>query len=200
MKHKSVLVFLIIVTVTFSVQHTYASTAADLDYGIMIENADFIIVGNVTRIHNNTYTYVTIAIKEFVTNPQNISQITITIGGELQGAGELSRDSFEVGERVFVFVEKIGPYHRVLYGEAGKYTVVDEKPPYIHSSQGIISGWNTAPGWNPRIVVHSDADPIGHGTTNLFPFYLAQILFAVLLIPFLFVFMKRRKKKDQRRE
>jgi len=181
MKHKSVLVFLIIVTVTFSVQHTYASTAADLDYGIMIENADFIIVGNVTRIHNNTYTYV-------------------TIGGELQGAGELSRDSFEVGERVFVFVEKIGPYHRVLYGEAGKYTVVDEKPPYIHSSQGIISGWNTAPGWNPRIVVHSDADPTGHGTTNLFPFYLAQILFAVLLIPILFVFMKRRKKKDQRRE
>ena len=55
---------------TFSVQHTYASTPADLDYGIMIEKADFIIVGNVTRIHNDTYTYVTIAIKEFVTNPQ----------------------------------------------------------------------------------------------------------------------------------
>ncbi len=71
MKHKSGLVFLIIVTVTFSVQQTYASTAADLDYGIMIENADFIIVGNVMRIRNDTYTYVTIAIEEFVTNSQN---------------------------------------------------------------------------------------------------------------------------------
>ncbi len=123
-----------------------------------------------------------------------MSQITITIGGELRGAGDLSRDSFEVGERVFVFVEKIGPYYRVMLGEAGKYTVVDEMPPSIHSSQGIIGGWNTAPGWNPRIVVHSDADPTGHETTKLFPFYLAQILFAVLLIPLLVVFMKRRKK------
>ncbi len=191
MKHKSVLAFLIIVTATFRVQNIYASTPADLNYGAMIEKADFIIVGNVTRIHNDTFTYVTIAITEFVTNPQNMSQITITIGGELQSAGEVSRDSFEVGERVFVFVEKIGPYHRVLYGEAGKYTVVDERPPYI--SHGIIGGWNTAPDWKPRIVVHSDADTTGHGTTNLLPFYLALILFAVLLISLLFVFMKRRK-------
>ena len=95
---------------------------------------------------------------------------------------------------MFVFVEKIGPYYRVMLGEAGKYTVVDEWPPYIHSSKGIIGGWNTAPGWIPRIVVHSDAEPTGHGTTNLFPFYLVQVLFAVLLISLLFVFLKRRKK------
>ena len=82
MKHKSALVFLIILAVTFSVQQAYASTAADLDYGIMIENADFIIVGNVTRIQNDTYTYVTIAIEDFVTNTQNMSQITITPLGE----------------------------------------------------------------------------------------------------------------------
>ncbi len=194
MKHISALAFLIIFAVTFSVQPTYASTAANLDYDILIENADFIIVGNVTRIRNDTFTYVTIAIEEFVTNPQNMSQITITIGGEFQGAGEISRDSFEVGENVFVFVEKIGPYYRVLNGHAGKYTVVDEMPPSIHSSQGIIGGWNTAPGWNPRIVVHSDAEPIAQITTNLSPLYITQILFAVLLIPLLIVFMKRRKK------
>lgn len=114
---------------------------ADLDYDSMIEKAEFIIVGNVTRIRSDTYTYVTIAIEEFLTNPQSMSQLTITIGGELQGAGGLSRDSFEVGERVFVFVEKIGPYHRVLYGEAGKYTVVDERPPIVYmvsSADGIL--------------------------------------------------------------
>ena len=64
MKHKAVLAFLIIFTWTYSVQRTYASSAAELDYEIMIEKADFIIIGNVTRIHNNTFTYVTIAISE----------------------------------------------------------------------------------------------------------------------------------------
>ncbi len=70
MKYKAVLAFLIIFTWTYSVQHTCASSAAELDYDGMIERADFIIVGNVTNIHNNTFTYVTIAITEFVTNPQ----------------------------------------------------------------------------------------------------------------------------------
>ena len=88
MKHKAVLVFLILFTMTFSVQHTYASSAAVLDYYAMIEKADFIVVGNVTRIHNDTYTYVTIAIKEFVTNPQNMSQMRARGEERSQGLGQ----------------------------------------------------------------------------------------------------------------
>ena len=34
-----------------------ASIAADLDYDAMIERADFIVVGDVTRVHNCTFTY-----------------------------------------------------------------------------------------------------------------------------------------------
>ena len=64
MKNKSGLVFLIIVVTAYSVQNTYASLASFLDYDVMIEKVDFIIVGNVTRIQYYTYTYVTIAIRE----------------------------------------------------------------------------------------------------------------------------------------
>ena len=194
MKYKAVLAFIIIFTQTYSVQHTCASVAAVLDYDAMIERADFIIVGNVTRIHNYTFTYVTIVITEFVTNPQNMSQIIITIGGELQHAGELSRDSFEVGERVFVFVEKIGPYYRVLSAEGGKYRVLEEWPSYVGTPYiTILGGWHTSD-WRPRSVVHGVANSTGHGTVNLFPIVFTQILFAVLLIPILFLLMKRRKK------
>jgi len=180
MKHKAVLVFLIIVTMTFSVQHTYASSAAVLDYDIMIEKADFIVVGNVTRIHNYTYTYVTIAIREFVTNPQNMSQITITIGGELQHAGELSRDSFEVGERVFVFVEKIGPYYRVLSGEAGKYRVW-ERSTIKYARHDIINGWAAVPGLGYRTVIYSNLT--GADSSNGAPSSLAGTKPAVMAVP-----------------
>ena len=50
-----------------------SSLPSELNYEAMIEKADFIIVGNVTRIHGNTFTYVTVGIEEFVTNPQNMS-------------------------------------------------------------------------------------------------------------------------------
>jgi hypothetical protein len=156
MKHKLVLVFLIIVKLTFSVQHTYASSAAVLDYDIMIEKADFIIVGNVTRIHNNTYTYVSIAIKEFVINPQNMSQVTITIGGEVyDGEGSTvytPHDLFYVGERVLVFVKKIGPYYRVLYGEAGKYSVREGAPYAGLTLKTVIDNWRTPVDYHPRLA------------------------------------------------
>ena len=193
MKNKSGLVFLIIVVTAYSVQNTYASLASVLDYDVMIEKADFIIVGNVTRIQYYTYTYVTIAIREFVTNPQNMSQITITIGGELRLAGEISRDSFYVGERVLVFVEKIGPYYRVLLGDGGKYRVLEEWPSYVGTPYiTILGGWHTSD-WRPRSVVHGVAKSTDHGTVNLLPIVFTQIFFAVLLIPILFVFMKRKK-------
>ena len=133
-------------------------------------------------------------ISEFVTNPQNMSQVTITIGGELQFAGEISKDSFEIGETVFVFVEKIGPYYRVLYGDGGKYRVLEEWPSYVGTPHiTILGGWHTS-GRRPRSVVYGVAKSTGHGTVNLSPIVFAQILFAVLLIPILFVLMKRRKK------
>ena len=142
-----------------------ASIAADLDYDAMIESADFIIVGNVTRIHNYTYTYVLIAIREFVTDPQNMSQITITIGGELQHAGELSRDSFEVGERVFVFVEKIGPYYRVLSGEAGKYRVQEGAPHVGLTLKTVIDNWRTPVDYHPRLAFNESVeDPVPSGS------------------------------------
>jgi len=177
-------------------------TETDISYGRMIEEADFIVVGNVTRIHETSFVNVTIAVEEYLTNPQNDSEIMLSARDAVVGLKSVgpniatlsNSDLFEVGERVFVFVERQGPRLWVLDGEAGKYTVVDEMPPYIHSSQGIIGGWNTAPGWKPQIVVHSDAKPTGHEITNLFPSYLTQILFAVLLIPLVFMFMKKRKK------
>ena len=144
-----------------------ASSAADLDYDIMIEKADFIIVGNVTRIQYYTYTYVTIAIREFVTNPQNMSQITITIGGELlQHAGEISRDSFYVGERVFVFVKKIGPYYRVLSGEAGKYSVREGAPHGGSTFKTVIGNWRTPVDFHPRLAFNeSTQDLVSPGST-----------------------------------
>ena len=183
------------------IENVRGFTETDINYRRMVEEADFIIVGNVTRIHGTSFVNVTIAIEEYLTNPQNYSEITLSARDAVVGFKRMgvststlsNSDLFEVGERVFVFVERQGPRFWVLDGEAGKYTVVDERPPYIHSSQGIIDGWNTAPDWKPRIVVHSDAKPIGGGITNLFLSYLAQILFAVLLIPLLFVFLKRRK-------
>jgi hypothetical protein len=183
-------------------------TETDISYRRMIEEADFLIVGNVTKIHEASFVNVTIAVEEYLTNPQNYSEITLSARDAVVGFKRVgvktstlsNSDLFEVGERVFVFVEKQGSRFWVLDGEAGKYTVVDERPSYIHSSQGIINGWNTAPGWNPRIVYHSDGDSTGRRTVNLYPLYLAQVLFAVLLIPLLFMFRKRRKKRDQRGE
>lgn len=192
MKHKVALAFLLIATSIFRVQSAYASSADVPDYDEMIDRTDFIVVGSVTRIHNDTYTYVTIAIEEYLTNPQNISQITITIGGELQHAGELSGDSFQVGERVFVFAEKIGPYYRVMSGETGKYTVLEEWPPYVNTYNEIINGWRTSPDLWPRSVVYTVFKSTGHGRVNLFPLMLVQILAAVLLIPALYLFLKRR--------
>lgn len=133
-----------------------ASLAADLDYEAMIERADFIIVGNVTRIHNNTYTYVSIAITEFVTNPHNMSQVTITIGGEAyDGEGSTvytPHDLFYVGERVLVFVKKIGPYYRVLYGEAGKYMVREGAFYAGLTLKTVIDNWRTPVDYHPRLA------------------------------------------------
>jgi len=153
----------------------------------MNEKADFIIIGNVTRIHNYTFTYVTIAITEFVTNPQNMSQITITIGGELQHAGELSRDSFEVGEKVFVFVERIGPFYRVMSGEAGKYRV-QEGPPHVSLTfTTVINNWSTPIGYHPRLVFNeSMQDLVSSGSTvDDVLTVVAVVLIFILLLAYL---------------
>ena len=161
-----------------------ASLAADLDYEAMIERADFIIVGNVTRIHNNTYTYVSIAITEFVTNPHNMSQVTITIGGEAyDGEGSTvytPHDLFYVGERVLVFVKKIGPYYRVLYGEAGKYRVW-EMSTIKYDLRKIVNGWYAVPGLSYRTVVYSNLT--GADSSNGAPSALVGSEPAVLAVP-----------------
>ena len=185
------------------IENVRGLTETEINYGRMIEEADFIIVGNVTRIHETGFVNVSIAVEEYLTDPQNYSEITLSARDAVVGFKSVgtniatisNSDLFEVGERVFVFVERQGPRFWVLDGEAGRYTVLDEWPSYIHGSQGIIGGWNTAPGWKPRIVVHSDAKPTGHGTANILPVILAQILFAVL-VPILFVLIKNMKAQS----
>ena len=133
-----------------------ALIAADLDYDAMIESADFVIVGDVTRVHNYTFTYVSIAVREFVTDPHNMSQVTITIGGEVyDGEGSTvytPHDLFYVGERVLVFVKKIGPYYRVLYGEAGKYMVQEGAPHAGFTLKTVIDNWRTPVDYHPRLA------------------------------------------------
>ena len=51
MKHKSFFVYFIIVTATFSVQKLSASTPADLDYGVMIDDADTTHVASTNLLH-----------------------------------------------------------------------------------------------------------------------------------------------------
>ena len=161
-----------------------ALIAADLDYDAMIESADFIIVGDVTRIHNYTYTYVTIAIREFVTDPQNMSQVTITIGGGVyDGEGstiDTPHDLFYVGERVLVFVKKIGPYYRVLYGEAGKYRVW-ERSTIKYGLRKIVNGWYAVSGLRYRTVVYSNLT--GADSSNGAPSALAGTEPAVMAVP-----------------
>ncbi|MBA7605864.1 hypothetical protein ES703_12999 [subsurface metagenome] len=142
------------------IENVRGFTETDINYRRMVEEADFIVVGNVTRIHGTTYVYVTIAVEEYVTKPQNYSEMTLSVRDAVVGFGRVGEnvsvisnsDLFEVGERVFVFVERRGPRLWVLDGEAGKYTVIEEWPPYVRSFHGIIDGWSTAPGWKPRMV------------------------------------------------
>lgn len=175
----------------------YRPDGREINYTSMVEEADFIIVGNVTRIHLTSYVYVTIDIEEYVANPQNFTQITLSVKNIFLYTGNFSfshGDVFNVGEKVLVFVEKYGPRFWVLEGEAGKYLVLDEWPSYVHTHSTIINGWHTTPDWKPRSVVYTVFKSTGQGRLNLLPLILVQILFAVLLIPILFVLMKRRRK------
>ena len=159
------------------IENVRGFTETDIDYRRMVEEADFIVVGNVTGIHGTSYVYVTLAVEEYVTNPQNLTEMTLSVRDAVVGFGRVggnvsalsNSDLFEVGERVFVFVERRGPRLWVLDGLAGKYTVIEEWPPYIHSTRGIIDGWSTAPGWSPRVVHLSDAKPTGHKIVSLDP-------------------------------
>ena len=142
------------------IENVRGFTETDIKYRRMVEEADFIVVGNVTRMHGTNYVYVTIAVEEYVTKPQNLTEITLSVRDAVVGFGRVggnvsaisNSDLFEVGERVFVFVERRGPRLWVLDGLAGKYTVIEEWPPYIRSHYGILDGWSTAPGWKPRMV------------------------------------------------
>jgi hypothetical protein len=154
----------------------------------MIEKADFIVVGNVTRIHNDTFTYVTIAITEFVANPLNMSQVTITIGREAyDGEGSTvytSHDLFYVGERVLVFVKKIGPYYRVLSGEAGKYSVREGAPKVGLTFKTVIGNWCTPVDFHPRLAFNeSTQDLVSSGSTvdEVLTVAAAVLIFILLL-------------------
>lgn len=169
----------------------------EINYTSMVEEADFMIVGNVTRVHLTSYVYVTIDIEEYVTNPQNYTQITLSVKNIFLTLSNYSfshGNVFDVGEKVLVFVEKYGPRFWVLEGEAGKYLVLDEWPSYVNTHSTIINGWRTTPDWKPRSVVYAVFKSTGQGRLNLLPLILVQILFAVLLIPMLFVLLKRRRK------
>ena len=176
----------------------YRPDGWDINYTSMVEEADFIIVGDVTRIHQTGYVYVTIDIEEYVTNPQNYTQITLSVKNIVLYIGNSSfshGDLFDVGEKVLVFVEKHGPRYWVHEGEAGKYLVLEERPSYVNTTDIIVNRWRTAPGWKPRVAVYSVARSTGSGgAERAYPLYFTQILFAVLLIPLLFLFLKRRKK------
>jgi len=175
----------------------YRPDERDINYTNMVEEADFIIVGNVTRIQQTSYVYVTIDIEEYLTNPQNYTQITLSAKNIFLYADNFSfshGDLFDVGEKVLVFVEKSGPRYWVHGGEAGKYLVLEEWPSYVDTHSTIIDGWQTTPDWKPRSVVYSIFQSTGQGRVNLLPLYFTQILFAALLIPLLFLLLKRRRK------
>jgi hypothetical protein len=163
----------------------------------MVEEADFIIVGNVTRIHQTSYVYVTIDIEEYVTNPQNITQITLSVKNIFLHIDNFSfshGDLFDVGEKVFVFVEKYGPRYWVHEGGAGKYLVLEEWPSYVNTTDIIVNRWRTAPGWKPRVTVHSVARSTSDEAQRVYPWDYGLILFTIFLFLLLLVFMKRRKK------
>jgi hypothetical protein len=176
----------------------YRPDERDINYTSMVEEADFIIVGYVTRIHLTSYVYVTLDIEEFVTNLQNFTQITLSVKNivvELSNSSFSAGDLFEVGEKVLVFVEKNGPRYWVLEGEAGKYRVIEEWPSYVNTHNIIINGWRTTPNWKPRVALYGVARSTGGGgPERIYLWNFALKLLAVLLIPLLFVFMKRRKK------
>lgn len=187
------------------IENVRGFTETDIKYRMMVEEADFIVVGNVTGIHGTSYVYVTIAVEEYVTNPQNYSEITLSAREAVVGFKRVgpnvsalsNSDLFEVGERVFVFVERQGPRLWVLDGEVGKYTVIDEWPPYIRSHHGILDGWSTAPEWKPRMVRHyspridREFGPVGvaaFSTSQPWGPYVVLVTMGLLL-----VFMKWRK-------
>ena len=132
--------------------------------------------------------------------------MTITIGGELQPAGGISRDSFYVGEKVLVFVEKVGPYYRVYFGEAGKYRVGEDSYTGLER-RTIIDGWYAIPDLWERTVVYSNgtgADSAGGGAPSNLVEEPARVddrravIWSVWLIPVfvvaLLVLMKWRKR------
>jgi len=185
------------------IENVRGFTETDIKYRRMVEEADFIVVGNVTGIHGTSYVYVTIAVEEYLTKPQNYSEITLSARDAVVGFKHVgvnvstlsNSDLFEVGERVLVFVEAQEPRLWVLDGEAGKYTVIEEWPPYIRGFREVVDGWSTAPEWKPRMVhyypaVISLGPTVGTAISTSQPWgpYVVPVTMCLLL-----VFMKWRK-------
>ena len=143
---------------------------SDTDYKTMIEEADFIIVGNVTNVYQTNYVYVTVDIEEFVTNPLNISQISLSArngeAGILHEDGSISStnngDLFNVGEKVFVFVERTGHSFWVLHGAVGKYRVWGNSNISL-ARRKIIDGWYVVPDFKYRTVIYSNVTAANSG-------------------------------------
>jgi len=175
----------------------YRPDGREINYTSMVEEADFIIIGNVTRIHLTSYVYVTIDIEEYVTNPQNFTQITLSVKNIFLTISNYSfshGDVFNVGEKVLVFVEKYGPRFWVLEGEAGKYLVLDEWPSYVNTHSIIVNGWRTTPDWKPRVAVYGGPRSTSDEAQRVYPWDYGLILFTIFLLLLLLVFMKRRKR------
>ncbi len=143
---------------------------SDTDYKAMIEEADFVIVGNVTNVYQTNYVYVTVDIEEFVTNPLNISQISLSArngeAGILHEDGSISStnngDLFNVGEKVFVFVERTGHSFWVLHGAVGKYRVWGNSNISL-ARRKIIDGWYVVPDFKYRTVIYSNVTAANSG-------------------------------------
>lgn len=143
---------------------------ADTDYKGMIQEADFVIVGNVTNVYKTNHVYVTIDIEEFVTNPLNITQISLSArngeAGILHDDGSISSTSngelFNVGERVFVYVERTGHSFWVLHGAVGKYRVWGNSNISL-ARRKIIDGWYAVPDFRYRTVVYYNVTAVNSG-------------------------------------
>ena len=152
------------------IENVRGFTETDINYRRMVEEADFIVVGNVMRIHGTRYVYVTIAVEEYVTNPQNYSEITLSAREAVVGFKSIgvnvstlsNSDLFEVGERVLVFVERTGHSFWVLHGVVGKYRVWGN-PNISLARRKVIDGWYVVPDFRYRTVIYSNVTAANSG-------------------------------------
>ena len=103
-----------------------------MDIEDLTREASVILIGNVTAITTHggegmIYREVEIDVERYLKNPLNSSEVFIEVlGGEMGEIGLWVEDqpSFEINERVLVFLRDGGAY-QVVGGPQGKYTLTD---------------------------------------------------------------------------